>query len=186
VNIEKYQIEENDKIRITELLQLIPSITEKNSILEKNENLFSQSKREMKLIYKKNEIPTREQKDNLKKVRLNFETVQKEYFEAVRAWNSEMDIIIEKYNYITLKKFLIKNPLKSIGINPDLTFSVNTKKVAELMNVPILKSLYSGEPKFLNNYPENWLLNVYIEIDKMSTRKDYEIDIGKLQRKDNA
>ncbi|MCW1148366.1 hypothetical protein [Flavobacterium lacisediminis] len=180
MNVKKYQIEENDKIRITELFQLIPSIIEKNNILEKNENLFSQVKQEIKLIYKKQEVPTKEQKVYLKKVRLNFEIVQKEYFVAVSAWNLEMDKIIEKYNYITLKKFLVKNPLKSIGINPDLTFSVNTKKVAELMKVPILQSLYSGEPKFLNNYPEDWLLKVYIEIDKMSTRKNFKIDISKL------
>lgn len=178
--MEKYQIEENDKVKITELLQLIPDITKNNTTLEKKENLFSQFKQEIKSIYKRNEIPTVEQKDNLKKLRLNFEIVQNEYFESVRAWNLEMDKIIEKYNYITLKKFLVKNPLKSIGINPDFTFSVNTKKVAELMNVPIIQSLYSGEPKFLNNYPEKWLLKVYIEIDKMSTQKDYEINISEL------
>ncbi|MEQ3662421.1 MAG: hypothetical protein ABNG98_00430 [Flavobacterium sp.] len=185
MNIEKYQIEENDKIRIAELFQLIPYITEKNTELEKNENAFLLIKREIKSVYKRNEIPTREQKDNSKKMRLNFEIAQKEYFEPIRNWNSEMDKIIEKYNYITLKKFLIKNPLKSIGINPDLTFSVNTKKIAEMMNVPILKSLYSGEPKFLNNYPEKWLLKVYLEIDRMSTQKGYEINISKLYRKDD-
>ena len=181
VEIMDYMIVENDIVKISELHRKIPLITKKLIISENAENIYYPIKKEIKLIYKRNEIPSREQKENLKKVRLNYDIAHTNYLESLREWNDEMDKIIERYDYLTLKKFLTKNPLKSIGINPNLTFSVNIKNTAVLMNVPILLTLYSGEPKFLNNYPEKWLSKVYKEVDKMSTIKDYKLDLNDLE-----
>jgi hypothetical protein len=83
-----------------------------------------------------------------------------------------MDVLLKKYNYISLKEFLNENPLESIGNNISKSFAFNIKKMADLAGVTILKSLYSGEPKLRNNYPEKFLLLVYKKVDKIS---DHEL-----------
>lgn len=181
MNPEKFTVFYTDRVKIIELYQLVPTIVQKRKSVEESQKVAEPFMREIKLIYKRNEIPSKEQKQTHKKLKSDLSILENEYCESLKSWNEEMDIIIQKYKYITLKKFLTKYPLKSIGVNPSLMFAVNSKRIAELIGISIIQTLYSGEPKLVNNYPEEWLLIVYKEIDKMSTQKDYRFDIDRFK-----
>jgi hypothetical protein len=92
-----------------------------------------------------------------------------EYDKELESWNVEMRKITEKYGYVTLREFLKKYPKNWDG-RPTLMFAVCAQKVARKEKIPILKLLLSGKPKFVNSYPEDWLIANYARIEKLATK----------------
>jgi hypothetical protein len=176
-----------DKNRIDELHRLIPGIIDEKLTIDKILDEINPLKKEIKLIYKNGEKPNDIQKAKYKELNILYKESTEVYFKSLKSWEQEMDKIIVKYKYITLRNFLVKNPLRgSIGNRPSLMYAVKTKKIAEILNIPILQTLYSGEPKLINNYPEEWLLLVYKEIDLMSKVENYNFDINKFKLKNSS
>jgi len=170
--MEEFKIDENDLKKVDELLQTLPSITQKMAKVVDYRKIETPIKTEMRIIRSKTSFPPREKIEQYKQVCETFKFLRDDYNNSISEWNSKMDVLLKKYNYISLKEFLNENPLESIGNNISKSFAFNIKKMADLAGVTILKSLYSGEPKLTNNYPEKFLLLVYKKVDKIS---DHEL-----------
>jgi len=163
-------ISENDLNTISTLNNRIPLIKQKYDLyqydLESCRNITDFKKK----IYKENKESSEiiNAFKDLCQEALSIST--KEYNDELDNWNIEMNKFIQKYNYVKLRDFLKNNPLETFESRPTLMFAVNTKKIAEHMNIPILQLLLSGKPRFVNSYPRVWLGKVYKKIEELTLK----------------
>ncbi len=166
--MEELKIEEHDLEKVKALYESIPGITiQMNKFMDYRKE-FEPIKKEMRLLRCKTSFLPKDKTENYKVMMSNTRFLSEDYNNSVKEWNNQMNSLLNKYNYISLTAFLEKYPVESIGSNTTKIFSFNIKKMADLTGVQILKSLYSGDPKMTNNYPEKWLLKVYKHVDKIS------------------
>jgi hypothetical protein len=140
--MEEFKIDENDLKKVEKLLQTLPSIKQKMEKAVDYRKIETPIKNEMRIIRNKTSFPPREKIEQYKKVCETFKFLRDDYNNSVSEWNSQMNILLTKYNYISLKEFLNKYPLESIGNNISKSFAFNIKKMADLAGVTTLKSLY--------------------------------------------
>ncbi len=162
-------IEHKDLEKIKSLNDKLPLIKELNSIKELKNEPLKKINAEIKFIYKNETSPTRGKKNEQKKLFKLYEESNLAYLNEFNNWNIEMSKIMKKYNYIKLRDFLFTNPLPITESNVTQKFAFNIYALARATDIPILRELYTPEPKFVNNYPYEWLKSIYLKANEFKT-----------------
>ena len=179
--MEKYSIISSQDLQlIRELIEIHPTIRDKFELFLKDNEHFSNLKRETRKFYKLKEKPPWELKEKVREFYPILQESKLKYTELNDLWYGRMISMIEKYEYTRLSTFLEDKPLSnSISKRPSFEFATNTKKITNWIGIPVIPELYGKI--LINNYPISWLTKVHEEILKYTTDKKYVLDLDKFK-----